>query len=249
MRVPVVEPECNPGPVPAFPLLHFGVCHLETGDQVCLPPAEATQLWEYARDVARFGERVQVCTDTREVPKNFVVAYRGVNRAQRRAAVNTGVAKLVVDEMPEGVDVFLSWRECQGINGAYLPDFAVLYMCYEDADVPGLSEAIAAHEVAHAIFHQMNWPGVNEDNEERLADEYSAVYLGTHGYQANMLVEARWFMQLPDVEGDTHPQPIKRGLDMACWALGSMSSNHSETDDERTCKNEWTRLRAKWGTL
>ncbi len=54
---PVYPPRCDVGQPPDFPPIQTQRC----GDNVCLTPQDATEIWLYVRNVDRFIERVVVC--------------------------------------------------------------------------------------------------------------------------------------------------------------------------------------------
>lgn len=133
----------------------------------------------------------------------------------------------VVDEMTlPGMTVGVLVTECGTVNAAYYPPARTLIVCKELLLVtpkPAL-RFIVAHEMAHAIIHQLDIPVPG--SEEAAADEMAAVALLTDGDREAVLAAALWMEGKGGDEDvwDAHQSDRKRAAVLMCLEDGSEDS-------------------------
>ncbi len=131
--------------------------------------------------------------------------------------------KEIVDEMTfPGMDVTVKVGKCGVVNAYYAPWAKTVLICQEMIDqLPQIVPAVVAHEMAHAVIHQLDIPFTG--SEEDAADELAAVVLGNTGHADDLLEAALWFKAMSDSHdrSDPHSPASRRSWTLACLADGS----------------------------
>jgi hypothetical protein len=153
----------------------------------------------------------------------------------------------VVDDMSyPGVHVDVVWEDCWAVNAFYQPRTHKLTMCNELRRVmtPGQVRYAAAHEMGHAIIHQLDIPITGL--EETAADELAAYVLTTTHRVADVHEAAQFWLSLgrPEDPQDEHPGDIRRYYTLECLAEGA-ENGLKETD----CVKQWRHTVKVWNRL
>ncbi len=117
------------------------------------------------------------------------------------------------------VDVTVVWAPCGQENALYFPESKTILLCTELEQIPDAALGVAAHEMAHAITHQLT--GVSDEQD---ADEVAALAMIRLGYQDEVMALANWFLTFPEQgheRGDPHPGARFRAWEFACIESGS----------------------------
>ncbi len=137
--------------------------------------------------------------------------------------VDAAHVKEIIAEMTlPGMEIHAEVVKCGFVNAFYSPMYKALIICQELVEqYPTIVPAVVAHEMAHAIIHQLDVPITG--SEEDAADELSAVVLGNTGHADDLLEVALWFKATKDNGDvtDTHSPSSRRAWTFACLADGS----------------------------
>lgn len=127
--------------------------------------------------------------------------------------------KRVVEQMKAeypGVEVKMVWEPCEQVNAFYYWAEKKIVMCTETESAPGVGVVFAAHEMGHAIAHQL----LNVE-DEGMADEIAADFLVRNGYSMELLQTSLYFKERPNQGRSSragHPAPAYRAWFFACMA-------------------------------
>ncbi len=129
--------------------------------------------------------------------------------------------KRIIREMNDlypTVEVTVMWAPCGMVNAAYFPDYHAIVLCTELEQYPDAALGVAAHEMGHAITHQLT-----DTTDEQDADEVAALSMVHLGYQRELLALGLFFAGMPSEHqaGDPHPGPGFRAWELMCIEAGS----------------------------
>jgi hypothetical protein len=136
---------------------------------------------------------------------------------------------------------------CGEVNALYLPATHSIILCNELVDqYPEAVPVIIAHEMTHAIIHQLDIPFTG--SEEDAADQFAAVYLGLTGHLDEMLAGAMAYETMGLVEshdlGDTHSSLKQRAYTLMCMEDGAESEPVL-----KQCQGQFETATRNWGRL
>lgn len=119
------------------------------------------------------------------------------------------------------VEVTVVWRPCGHMNAYYASRSRLIILCTELGRNRSVALLFAAHEMGHAITHQLT-----SHVDEQAADELAAMAMIMGGYTKELLDSAIYFRLKKEqghVKGDPHPSAGYRAWFFAC--MGSWDSN------------------------
>lgn len=166
-----------------------------------------------------------------------------------------GVERIRKEMSLPGVEVDVIWVECGHVNAFYFSSIGLAFgrvvfprtvaLCKELTQInPAIARWIMAHEMAHAIIHQLQIPVTG--SEEAAADELAAVYLGLVGRTDDLLIVAEHWFNSNRAENPfgSHPSDMRRGIMALCMATGQMGQPWKH------CRGyEWQRAVWTWQKL
>ena len=116
------------------------------------------------------------------------------------------------------VTVDVRWEPCGTLNSFYYFNAQKIILCTEFEAYPGAAVFVAAHEMAHAIQHQLT-----DVTSEQDADELAALAMVKFGYTDELLDAAMFWKQrsYQGRTGEEHPAAGFRAWELACIAAGS----------------------------
>lgn len=138
------------------------------------------------------------------------------------------------------VEVDVRWEPCEMENSFYYyrgPREGQIVLCTEMESAPSAAIFFAAHEMAHAIQHQLT-----DGSTEQDADELAALLMIKHGYTKELLDTAVWWKKQEHQgrTGEEHPASGFRAWEIACIAVGS------EAGAQGQCAALYLGLRVRW---
>jgi hypothetical protein len=143
-----------------------------------------------------------------------------------------------------GVEYTIRWRRCGEVNAFYQRGSKRITLCYElkDEASPAVVRFVLGHEIGHAVIAQRGIPFTGL--EEAAADEFAAVVMGWYGKTDDMMEMGKWWYAHGGEEdpADEHPSGKRRGLTIACLALGARAQQYG-------CTAEWLRASRTWAHL
>lgn len=145
-----------------------------------------------------------------------------------------------------GLEVTVEWVPCGTPNAFYIPRTRTVRMCTEllPTHPPGVIRFFFAHEMAHALIHQLEVPFTY--SEEAAADELAAVILVLSNNAEDVSDAADWFAT-KHMEGWVvhplidHPDHLKRAVVLKCLSMGREAPPQ--------CPRDWNRAVWTWGRL
>lgn len=146
----------------------------------------------------------------------------------------------IIDKMNRqfpDVEVDIRWMPCGMENSFYVPALKTIVLCTEFERFPQTAVYIAAHEMAHAIQHQLT-----DVSSEQDADELAALSLVRHGYTTALMCAAMYWRLEPNQgrTGEEHPANGFRAWELACIADGSTKDGTAE------CRALYDGLVVRW---
>ena len=151
--------------------------------------------------------------------------------------------------MPGMEEVGLAHGVCGQVNSFYMPTVNTIILCDEMIKAyPKIIPAVIAHEMGHAIIHQLDIPFTG--SEEAAADEISLVYMTNSGH-----LDETWDVALAYAEmnlheryqpRDDHPNLANRAFNFACAATGA---EEALTAEPSKCKQYQLRISRNWARL
>lgn len=228
----------------------------DAAGNVTLTPGEAVALGEYIRDLQHWIELAAACLG--DPAKAF--------EAPAVVEVGTNLGFVSPDLMVEAA--YLNNRpavmmaDCGTANAYYLASLDAVVICREmeaavtKAGYPLAIRAILAHELGHALVHELDLPITG--SPEAAADEFASVALpllskalGDPAYaKAVEDIGLYWFGRaVPEVPFDDHPSDFRRGTDALCMFVGSTDPDANPTcaGVYRSALNHWARLIERFG--
>ena len=119
------------------------------------------------------------------------------------------------EDYPE-VEVDVTWMPCGQKNAFYFPSIKRIVLCTEMEDHPEAALLFAAHEMGHAVTHQLI-----DVLDEGAADELAAIAMVKHGHATELLVSALYWAKKNfkgHIVGDDHPSAGYRAWFFSCMA-------------------------------
>ena len=143
-----------------------------------------------------------------------------------------------INSLFPNVEVDVRWAPCGEMNAFYDVEEKTILLCTELEEHPGLAVFAAAHEMGHALTHQLT-----SVTSEQSADEIAALSLIKFGYQKELLEAAVYFAagRPAHVPGDEHPGAGFRAWELACIETGSDGGSAE-------CRALYQGLRVIWNT-
>lgn len=248
VEVPVAAPKVHcPLPTrPEGPIIHPKAA----GNTVTLTMEETTELAVY---IAGLEERMDVADAclAEPAPAKKFASTGDKTPTEYKLDPNTvyawlsGVDDIITGMTPKGVKVTVQWKQCGFLNSAYEDKTQTITMCYELFKLPpGVIRFVAAHEMTHAILHQLDLPFTGM--EELAADEYAGEWMLTHGFKDDVKAAIHWFDSFPSgLHGaedpyDEHPSDARRSWQLEYMWAGYLGYFH---------QNDWKRIQRAWERL
>ena len=227
------------------PDLHPTSCQPE---EVCLSVDDTTALAKWIVRVKEERQALAGCPmvvppDTHPSPS----AAEPPDELQRIAMTSPPATSVYIRQLdiikkmnsiyPE-VNVHVTWEPCGEENSYYTDDDQTIHLCTEMEAKPSLGIFFAAHEMGHAITHQ-----ITSVTSEQDADEIAALAMVKFGFQKELLEAALDFKKLPNqdhIPGEEHPGNGFRAWELACIEDGSEELGSAE------CRDLYQGLRVRW---
>ncbi len=163
-----------------------------------------------------------------------------VTPAQKHPEVDAVVASMTL----QGMSISVEYRDCGFWNAYYYPSAKKVVICNElFASGTGVVQFVTAHEMAHAIIHQLALP--IPGSEEAAADELAAMALAVTGRLQAVLDMAVFYAEHPGTESvrADHQSNNKRGWVLVCYGAGA------EEGATGNCADRYKKALRVWGRL
>lgn len=238
VAVPAPTVTCSPGPIPVFPSLPtVEKCSEGEVQLVCMSPGDAAAIWSWAREMGRWSERAQVCTDLADSPLPAQVTLH---------ATFAQLAKLAAKLSDPRVHIEVEVKTCGQENAFYYPDTRTITFCTEMMKYGGAARFFLAHEIAHAYIVQLDLPFTG--SHEAAADELASYLLIKAGMAKDVRAAGRYWREqavLSNVPGYAdHPDHDQRGWTMSCLADEAL-----KVPTSIFCRGDLARVQHNWARI